>query len=498
MKKKLIACRFVLMVSAVTFPWLSIAMAQQTPSVAAKSNDIASLARSLDLGERMILTNIGLGSEEATYNLVLQRFAVFKPNAEILVHYPDGPKAIDAPNTVYLSGYVEGSPRSYAYLSVREDGSMRGVVNDIGRHFMLAAGEQTGVLSAGLYSRQIGDEELQEDFAEFSCSSDNLPGITQSNKVGPANKPELKPQPTVFPTRGKLSSIYQVEVALETDNQFYDLFGNATDATEYLGDLIAFSSGIYEAELSTALTISHISLWPPETSDPYTDTSTVCLMFAMGKYWNDNRGDVSRTVTHFVSGVNNGGGVAWVGVLCDGGFNTSINAGCSFGTTNSNYGGAYGYSGDIDGNFDINNPSVVWDLVVVSHELGHNFNSPHTHCYAGLNGNANDIDPCYNAQNNCYAGVQALPSGCPGTGQGCGTIMSYCHLSFAGGLSNIALTLGLNHPYGIEPDRVPTRMGNHVSSVNGFNPTCLVELYPAILGDWPDNTTILEILDIIF
>jgi cysteine-rich repeat protein len=65
---------------------------------------------------------------------------------------------------------------------------------------------------------------------------------------------------------------------------------------------------------------------------------------------------------------------------------------------------------------------------VVAHELGHNFGSPHTHCYMP------PVDNCYNQEAGCYAGVESVPPGG-------GTIMSYCHL-LGGGLSNINLTFG--------------------------------------------------------
>ena len=68
-----------------------------------------------------------------------------------------------------------------------------------------------------------------------------------------------------------------------------------------------------------------------------------------------------------------------------------------------------------------------------------------------------------------------MPSGCPGSGQGCGTIMSYCHL-LGGGNGNVTMTLGLGHPFGIAPDRVPNRMRDHVVSVAGTNPACLAPI----------------------
>lgn len=53
--------------------------------------------------------------------------------------------------------------------------------------------------------------------------------------------------------------------------------------------------------------------------------------------------------------------------------------------------------------------------------------------------------------------------------------MSYCHL-LGGGLSNTSLTLGLGHPFGVMPERVPNRMRSHVVSVASGNPSCLAPI----------------------
>jgi hypothetical protein len=62
--------------------------------------------------------------------------------------------------------------------------------------------------------------------------------------------------------------------------------------------------------------------------------------------------------------------------------------------------------------------------------------------------------------------------------------MSYCHL-LGGGLGNISLTFGnpggVPFEYGIAPERVPTRMNDHVVSTAAGNPMCLAPI---------DNTSI--------
>ena len=229
---------------------------------------------------------------------------------------------------------------------------------------------------------------------------------------------------------------------------------------------------MYSAEVDTSWEIELIHLYTTP-ADPWNQSSSLCALFEFGRYWNDNYSAVDRTLVHMMSGKSSGGGVAWVGVLCNGPFNYDHGGACSLSPATDNYGGDYGFSGSMSGSFDINNPAAVWDIVVVTHEIGHNFNSPHTHCYNGISG-PDPIDQCYSGacSSGCYCGTESLPAGCPGSGQGCGTIMSYCH-TLGGGLSNISLTLGTGHPYGVDPVRAPNRMSAHVQSVAASNPSCL-------------------------
>jgi hypothetical protein len=180
-------------------------------------------------------------------------------------------------------------------------------------------------------------------------------------------------------------------IAIETDQEFLALgpiAGNTTTATNYIADMVAFASSIYSDELQTSWVVGDVSLWT--VADPWAQTNPACGLIDFGRYWNNNNGGVTRTVTHFLSGKSTNSGIAWIGVLCSGAFSidaAQVATGCSPALTGvSNWGGAYGYTSGIDANFDLNSPSVVWDIMAFTHEIGHNFNSPHTHCYQGLGG----------------------------------------------------------------------------------------------------------------
>ena len=373
------------------------------------------------------------------------------------------------PKNTYFKGSLQGKPESRVYVSVLEDGEVRGLVKSAGNYWVI--GGQSFAKSSRwiVESREVETVvDLDHDALGFECGTDHLPAVPRGPKAADAEK-----APKASFTK---AASYTARIAVETDNEFFDLFGNATDATNYVADIIAYGSMLYGAEVSTSWLLQHLSLWSQAQTDPWAQSNPNCGLHEFGRYWNDLRQGVSRSTAAFFSGKNSNGGIAWVGVLCNGGFDYDVGASCP-GLTPSfdNYGGAYAYIGGMDGNFNIDNPNVVWDIVATTHEIGHNFNSPHTHCYEDLGGNSSAIDECYSGQcgsAGCYCGGTSLPSGCPGAGNGCGTIMSYCHMLFPY-MSNLSLTLGLDHPYGVAPERVPERMFSHVSSRAASNPGCL-------------------------
>lgn len=242
-------------------------------------------------------------------------------------------------------------------------------------------------------------------------------------------------------------------MAIDTDTEFLALFdGDTAAATTCVGALMGFISTIYESEIDTRIQVSYLRLH--DQPAPFVESTPSCALYEVGRYWNDNETAVDRTLMHFLSGRPSNGGIAWVGVLCSGPFSPSPPSGCSTfpGGVNDNFGGAYGVSMGLDGNFTAANPNVVWDVVVVAHEIGHNFNSRHTHCYAGLGGNVDPVDQCFGTETgaSCYAGPGILPGP---QGEGSGTIMSYCHLR-SGGLSNISMNFGTGHPFGVAPQQL--------------------------------------------
>src|SRR5204863_1193760 len=112
---------------------------------------------------------------------------------------------------------------------------------------------------------------------------------------------------------------------------------------------------------------------------------------------------------------------------------------------------------------------------VVQHEIGHNFNSPHTHDYCNIGGSPLPIDNCWaGCETGAITGLPSCTSPTPWftSGGGAGTIMSYCHQQ--GGYGNIAMTFGEGHTCGTLPAREATRMTAHVVARAAAVPSCFV------------------------
>lgn len=203
-------------------------------------------------------------------------------------------------------------------------------------------------------------------------------------------------------------SLRECTIAMETDWQYYQIFNDLNAATTYITTLLSFISNRYEIQASTVLTFPYLQIYTT-SNDPWNTPdnggSSIDMLNEFVAAWQGNV-PMGATLGHMMSGAGLGGGVAYLDVLCNNSFN-------------------FGVSGNIGANcqFPIVQQPNNWDFMVVAHELGHNFSSPHTHNFCP------PLDEC-------------APSGYFGqcqTQQNCtnmGTIMSYCHLC-SGGTANI-------------------------------------------------------------
>ncbi|KAI7842084.1 hypothetical protein COHA_004279 [Chlorella ohadii] len=433
---------------AAAAPWPAAAEERVTVS-AADAEAFTVSAMSVDPGGELKVTSFRFEGDVHGSELQLERFEVWHPEAviEIKADVESPPLQLGPPATRYFRGSIAGEPGSVAVMSVREDGGVSGLamrgnaswaIGRPGADQVPAAGNGTAPMTAAPLSSKKAQAMAADVRPPFTCANDgaNFGGL------GPAVAEEAAEQPAS--RKLKQSSViidqkYQATIAIETDGEYYNLFRNRDRALNYIADMIGYSDVVYSREVGVDIVLGYVRLWEGgPNSDPYRfsqDTSS--LLDAFQEEWNTNMQHVPRTVAHYLSGMDNSGGVAYVGVLCD------------YYRTKSNNNG-YGYTGSITGDFDWNevqtsNPkSVVWDISSFMHELGHNFGSPHTHDFCGIGGNSEPVDRCYGG---CRGGAQGLPkctSTTPFFSGGAGTLMSYCHIQ-RGGDRNVAMTFGQGH-----------------------------------------------------
>ncbi|MFO0875011.1 MAG: M12 family metallo-peptidase [Phycisphaerales bacterium] len=231
-------------------------------------------------------------------------------------------------------------------------------------------------------------------------------------------------------------------IAIETDHEFLaDLFGGDTAAaSEYAVTLLAASSEIFARDCDAQFQVNFVRLW--ETADdPWTSANTSDQLFQWRDWWVANMAAQPRTVAHFLSGRGLGGGIAWLP-----------------GTCSLDYG--YGLSANLGGFFPYpleDHNGQNWDVVVVTHELGHNFGAPHTHSMVP------PIDGCGNGDcSDAYSG----------------TIMSYCH-TCPGGMTNISLKFA---PGTIETILAQLDSGGAACIPSGDDPVAVDDLASTIAG----------------
>lgn len=387
--------------------WTTVSLTPELlPTV--KADDAVGLKLDLERFEalreaRPERTSMALPFPDGEVALRLQRFDVRSDAFEVAVTGPDGFRSVE-PRTRIVTYEVEGEVtgtlilfHDHVVASLQRDGrrwELNRRAGDVHALFPVDASTDDRTFTCGV-----------EDQAELP-PADSGPGANES----------------------RASSLLEcVEVGLEVDQFTYQALGsNVDDVVDWALAIMASVDQIYRNELNDLITLDvrflHIWISP----DPY---ATVVndgggLLGAFNSEWNNNPNfnSIPLDLKHYLTIRTNigTGGIAYLNGLCNS-YNAGLSGNLSSTTT-----------------YDLN--TYAWNLDVVSHEIGHNCGSNHTH-WCGWPGGP--IDNCGSLEGDC-TGYTDSP-----TGQ-LGTIMSYCH-AIAGGSKTLTF-----HPLVEDNALIPT------------------------------------------
>jgi hypothetical protein len=350
-------------------------------------------------GGRLALPRAG----GADLEVVLERFEVLSPGAVVTLSGERGP-APYRPDLAFFQGRVEGEPGSLAVFAMGPDGVTGRVRRDAG-WLLVVPSPTPGTAAAHVVVPETDLPAPPE--AVFSCLADER--VAAADPV-PTGLPLLPADVAATTTR------LVCDIALDCDYDFFVKEGSdSARAVAYALVMLGTSSAIYEREINVTLQASYLNVWTT-AADPYGAADLDTQLDEFAGYWIAVHSGVDRDLAQLVSGRALGGGIAWVGSLCS-----------------TNYG--YSVISNLTGSNTYPTNVTTWDINVMAHELGHNFNSRHTHsCWWQANGYAPTgalLDSCYTAEGSCYTGTVGI------TPPDLGTIMSYCHL--LGGEDHIRL-----------------------------------------------------------
>lgn len=338
-------------------------------------------------------------------DLELERFRVTGPGTRFVIGHrgaPDEPFDFEPSTVLLLRGMVRGRAGSHVFLALH-----RGVA--VGSIDLGTGDGRYRIASEAAAGANLPPGMLQVFRAEKTVAS-LPPGVplcaAHSGEAAgePANLAALPPPsmegspipPDVHPPR---LGLREIELAVETDYEFFSLFGEREAAAAYLLSLYGAVSDIYVRDVNTRVELTFARLWD-DPDDLFNDVDPSPLR-DFRDYWYANMSHVGRDAAQLLSGRRDYpfGGQAWVGSLC----------------------GFLGYSvvGYALGFFpDPARPSSYhYDVNMTAHELGHSAGTFHTH------DSPNNVDTCNQVA----------------TPRQRGTIMSYCGETGSGMNANLDL-----------------------------------------------------------
>jgi hypothetical protein len=321
----------------------------------------------------------GLRAGDRALILDLDRFPAVAPDAAFEIGLDRRALPIDPERVALFRGRVAGDADARAFIAIGPGGVIGQI--DLG-------GDQGQWLLGARDASRLGLQA--QDLAIVRASGFGSPPLVEACSVvlAPCDHADGGGGGSVAGFGDAQRRV--LDVAIETDHEYFSLFGDPEAAADYAMALVGAISDIYQRDLSISVRMTYLRLW--DTPEDLFNEPNPLVPFR--DWWNANMTDVPRDVAQLLTGRRNlpYGGVAYLSALC-GEF-------------------AYSVSGYLNGSFtgpDVSAPGN-WDLTVTAHEFGHNCGTLHTHDY-GLD--------------SCNAGSARR-----------GGLMSYCHI-VSGGVSNV-------------------------------------------------------------
>lgn len=323
-------------------------------------------------------------------------------------------KKLNSDEGLHYRGMVKGNNTSWAAFSFFENNVM-GMIATEGGDYILGAIRGVNKSFTSNYVFYNDNDMLKGK--DFMCGVNEKEDLFVRNYKNPVSTPD---------NNDGIRSIDTVGIYFETDYQMYDDFGgNVNNLLSYVYGIFNQVATMYQNE-SIPIKISGIGYW--RNPDPYiNDTDSYDILTKFGYNTQDNfTGDLAHLLSTGHGQVL--GGIAWINVLC-----TPYNS--------QDYSGRFAFS-NISNSYTPY-PTYSWTVMVITHEMGHNFGSYHTHACHWPNGfGIGPIDTCVVTGENSSFFNGCVPiypqNGCVKSRMG--TVMSYCHfcINNGGGISMVS------------------------------------------------------------
>ncbi|MCB0714033.1 MAG: zinc-dependent metalloprotease [Ignavibacteriae bacterium] len=347
----------------------------------------------------MTITSVPL-APGLTVDLELKEWKIIEPGAHLVFGTENGERPITVGTRMYR-GKVKGERESDVFLSFA-DGSILGHVRTYDKSYEIStdfdAKRDNDLLPAVSYPT----DALPNAMVNCGVTEENLRDLLGGNWVDYDYEKYSALRQSEVRTAAGVE--YAIPGAWEGDAEYRQLFSSDQEAADYMVQLIGEVSAIYERDLQTQLTISHMKIWTSSSAAgyPYTEASVMSVALRQVRdYWNlpDNK-KIPHAISHTMSGKawTNPIGIAFLDVLCPELLNNRTEPQGSYSA--------------------ITRTNSARDRRVVAHEVGHNVGANHTHhCGWPIPGGPGPIDKCAPAEGgSCFSATE----------QQVGTIMSYC------------------------------------------------------------------------